>query len=370
MIYNNNIEDFGWYEVGNRRYYNKIHALYDHIQNRRSIHWNVNDDVYAQYQWDLEPTQSLEDLYAARARDLRERYDYLVLHFSGGSDSCNILETFIRNKIELDEIITRGSYSHSTGSTGVVAATDIYSECLTQAAPLAQWAKDTHFPHMKVSVVETSSIILDYYRQNPNWVELGGNGLTPGLCIKSNIELIEPGWQKLADRGLKVAHIYGVDKPQIYRHKQHFYTRWKDIVLGEFNSSRTNHSDLPQYVECFYWGKHAVLLQIKQLHVLKNYIKQHNIPDAVFDTLAGRSYENFVASVIYNRTLPLTIEHLKDPGKSSIQSKDSWFAKDVYSDAYINWKKGVDYVSTLLSEEWIRPHGLRGIWSKVYNLGT
>jgi len=370
MIHDHNIEDFGWYDVGNRRYYNKIHALYDHIQNRQPIHWNVNDDVYAQYQWNQEPTQSLEELYAARARDLRDRYDYLVLHFSGGSDSCNVLETFIRNRIDLDEIITRGSYSHSTGSTGVVSATDIYSECLTQAAPLAQWAKDTHFPHMKVSVVETSSIILNYYRQNPAWSELGGNGLTPGMCIKNNIDLINPNWQKLADRGLKVAHIYGADKPQIYRHKQNFYTRWKDIILGEFNSVRTNHSDLPQYIECFYWGKQTVLMQIKQLHVLKNHIKQHNLADSVFDTYLGRDYENFVAPIIYHRTLPLTIYHLKDSAKSVIQDRDAWFSKDNYSDAYLTWQKGVEHISSLLGPDWIERRGIKGLWSKAYNLGT
>ena len=369
-MYDNNIEDFGWYEVGNRRYYNKIHALYDHIQNCQPIHWNVNDDVYAQYQWNQEPTQSLEELYAERARNLRERYDYLVLHFSGGSDSCNILETFIRNRIDLDEIITRGSYSHSTGSTGVVAATDQYSECLTQAAPLAQWAKNTHFPHMKVSVVETSSIILDYYRQNPDWAESGGNGLTPAMCIKSNIDLIDPGWQKLADRGLKVAHIYGADKPRIYRHKQHFYTRWQDNILGEFNSIRTNHGDLPQYIECFYWGKQAVLMQIKQLHVLKNHIKKHNLADSVFDVSRDREYENFVASVIYHRTLPLTIEHLKGSGKSVIQSRDAWFAKDAYSDAYINWQKGMEYVTSQLSTDWCEYGKIKGLRSKVYNLGV
>jgi len=370
MIHDHNIEDFGWYEVGNRRYYNKIHALYDHIQNRLPIHWNVNDDVYAQYQWNQEPTQSLEELYAARARDLRERYDYLVLHFSGGSDSCNILETFIRNRIDLDEIITRGSYSHSTGSTGVVAATDIYSECLTQAAPLAQWAKDTHFPHMKVSVVETSSIILDYYQQNHAWAEMGGNGLTPGMCIKSNIDLIDPYWQKLADRGLKVTHIYGVDKPKIYRHKQNFYTRWQDSLLGEFNSARTINSDHPQYIECFYWGTRAVPLQIKQLHVLKNHIKQHNLADSVFDIAQGRAYENFVASVIYNRTLPLTVEHLKDKSDSIIQDKDIWFAKDQHSDPYLSWQKGVEYISSQLGAEWMGSRGLKGVWSKPYNLGN
>jgi len=370
MMYDNNIEDFGWYEVGEQRYYNKIHALYDHMENRKPIRWNVNDDIYSKYQWNQEPAQSLEELYGERAKYLRNRYDYLVLHFSGGSDSCNILETFIDNKIDLDEIVTRGSYSQSRLTTGVVAATEQYSECLTQALPLAQWAKDTHFPHVKISVVDTSNIILDYFRKNPNWADFGGAGLTPGMCVKSNLDLIDPHWKTLADRGHKVAHIVGVDKPKIFRHNQYFYTRWTDLDLGEFNSSRTTHDDYPQYIECFYWGRNAVNLQIKQLHVLKNYIKANNIPDGMFDPTQGRIYENFVASVIYNRTLPLISEHLKDPGQSLIQAKDAWFSKDTHDDAYVNWTKGTEYIGTKLSSEWFQKNKIKSFYSKPYNLGT
>jgi len=111
-------------------------------------------------------------------------------------------------------------------------------------------------------------------------------------------------------------------------------------------------------------------MQIKQLHALKNHIKQHNLADSVFDTSRGRDYENFVASVIYHRTLPLTIEHLKDSGKSAIQAKDAWFAKDTYSDAYINWQKGMEYVTSQLSTDWCEYGKIKGLWSKVYKLGV
>jgi len=50
-------------------------------------------------------SESLDFLYALRARQLREKYDYLVLYFSGGADSTNILKTFIDNNIFLDEIV-------------------------------------------------------------------------------------------------------------------------------------------------------------------------------------------------------------------------------------------------------------------------
>lgn len=372
MHYDNNLNDFSWYEVGDRKFYNKAQALFEHLQTRHPIRWNLNDDVYSQYDWTKEPAKSLDQLYAERAQGLRDRYDYLVLHFSGGSDSCNILETCIKNNIFIDEIITRGAYEHVPSKSGVITAYEHYAECLTQAWPLMQWVKNTHWPNVKLTVIETSKIINDYFAKNPNWIEQGGNGLSPGMAIRANHDLLTPDWQKITESGRKVAHIYGADKPKLFKHKNSYYTRWLDKSFSEFNTDRIGTSQLPQYIEFFYWGRNAVELQIKQLHTLKNYIKSHNVNFEQYSKDPnGREYEDFVASIIYNRTLPLYSVHLKDEGSTIIQAKDAWFAKDLQGDGYKNWKRGVDYFKTLVPEEYkdSNSNGIVGLWSKPYNLG-
>jgi len=374
-MYDHNLDDYGWWEVDNRIHYNKVQAIFDHESSKQPIRWNYNDTNYDQYQWNVEPTQTLKELYAQRARQLRSQYDYLVLHFSGGSDSGNVLETFINNGIHIDELLIRGSYSQSSQKTGRVSAADQYAECLTQALPLAQWAKDHHYPHLKITVVDTTELINNYFAKTPNWIENNISGLSPGFFVKNDLDEISPHYKVLTDQGKHVAHILGAEKPQIHRHKHVFYTQWQDTHLASFIITRGTKSQYPQFTECFYWGRNAVTMQIKQLHVLKNYIKANNVPDHVFNPNNGRSTERFVAGVIYDRKLPLISEHEKESGNSILLERDVWFAKDPHSVAYQNWRKGVEYLETVLPKNWhnetgLQKKGIKGIYSKPRNLGV
>lgn len=374
-MYDNNLDDYGWWEVGGRIHYNKVQAIFDHQATKQPLRWNYNDEIYDQYQWHVEPSQTLPELYAARANQIRNRYDYLVLHFSGGSDCTNILETFIKNNIPLDEVLIRGSYSQAKIQTGRVLAADIYSECMTQALPLAQWVKKHHYPHLKITVVETTKMIQNYFDKTPDWVENHISGLSPSFFVKNDLDEISPHYKVLADQGRSVAHILGVDKPKIYRHKNFFYTRWQDKHLTGFIVTRGTKSQYPLFVECFYWGTNAVTLQIKQLHVLKNYIKANNVPDFMFDPVNGRPTERLIASIIYDRKLPLISEHEKEPATSIVFDRDAWFLKDRHSTAYHNWRRGVEYLVTVLPKEWsddigFWKGGIKGIYSKPRYLGS
>ena len=374
-MYDHNIDDYGWWEVGDRVHYNKIQAIFDHDLSKQPIRWNYNDADYDQYRWDLEPAQTLKELYAQRAWQLRNQYDYLVLHFSGGSDSVNVLETFIDNGIHIDELVIRGSYSQTGKKIGRMSAADTYAECLTQALPLAQWAKDHHYPHLKITVVDTTELINNYFAKTPNWIENNISGLTPGFFVKNDLDEISPHYKVLANQGKRVAHILGAEKPQLYRHKHVFYTRWIDTQFALFIITRGTKSQYPQFIECFYWGRNAVTMQIKQLHVLKNYIKVNLVPDAVFDPKNGRPTQRFIASVIYDRKLPLITEHDKEPGGSILAHRDAWFAKDPHSEAYQNWHKGVGYLETVLPKSWHHDKGfwtsgVKGMWSKPRYLGA
>jgi hypothetical protein len=372
MNYDNNIDDVCWYEVGNRRYYNKLEALFDHINSKQPMYFNVNDEEYSKYDWTLEPETSLDELYTRRARQIREKYDYLVLHFSGGSDSCNILEICIRNNIFIDEIITRGSYRFSSGATGFLSTEDSYSEVLTQGLPLALMAKEKYSPHMRVTISETSEILDNFYKNNPDWFEQGcTGGFTPSNILRSNKDLTGPHWRVLAESGKKIAHIFGADKPKIYRHKDYFYTRWIDKTLAQFNSVKYGNDPHPQYTECFYLGKHAVDIQIKQLHVVKNYIKNNPVDPVECHPDSGRLYEDFIAKLIYHRTFPLICVHGKDDSTTPIAKRDSWFSKDQFSDAYKNWERGVEYLQNSLPPQYLdSKKDLAGIWSKTYFLGA
>ena len=61
-------------------------------------------ELYDNYDWTIEPTQSWKDVLKEHAQKLRDTHKYVRLWYSGGSDSQTILNTFIENDIHLDEI--------------------------------------------------------------------------------------------------------------------------------------------------------------------------------------------------------------------------------------------------------------------------
>ena len=197
-MYDHNLDDYGYYQLGNARYFNKVQAILDSDRCQWPLRWNYLDQEFDQHDWTQEPDVSLEDLYAARARDIRERYDYLVLHFSGGSDSANILETFVDNGIHLDEVLIRGSYDQTDRiRSGIVSAQNNYSECLVQSLPLAEWVRDNHMPHLRITVVETTNLILDYFANTPDWAEHSSGMLSPNAAVKGTLDSLAPHYRTL-----------------------------------------------------------------------------------------------------------------------------------------------------------------------------
>ena len=98
-------EKLGYYHAGGQKFSSKIAAALHSIKTNTKLHWNFNDEIFSKHDWSKEPLSTLDELYDARSRELREKYDYLILSYSGGSDSHNILMSFIRQGLHLDEII-------------------------------------------------------------------------------------------------------------------------------------------------------------------------------------------------------------------------------------------------------------------------
>ena len=102
-----NSDIFGFYQVSNYKTYSKLEAIdYKNVYGG-NIHWNFNDELFSSVDWTNEPQSSLWDLYKQRVKQIREKYDYCVLWYSGGSDSHNILHAWLDSGYKLDEIATK-----------------------------------------------------------------------------------------------------------------------------------------------------------------------------------------------------------------------------------------------------------------------
>ena len=100
-----NSDRLGYYLVGWKKFYNKTLALMESKKTGYEVTWSFNENIYGSIDWSIPIETPLFEIYKQRAQQLRDKYDYLMLYYSGGADSGAILRTFVENNIFIDEIV-------------------------------------------------------------------------------------------------------------------------------------------------------------------------------------------------------------------------------------------------------------------------
>jgi hypothetical protein len=93
------------YRVGDEIIYNSILAKFRSYQTGKSTSFYCNDLANDQLDWTTDPELTIDQLMDQYARQLRANYDYIVLTYSGGTDSKTIYDVFVRNNLHIDEIV-------------------------------------------------------------------------------------------------------------------------------------------------------------------------------------------------------------------------------------------------------------------------
>jgi hypothetical protein len=104
-------DKLGYYTVNDKKFYGKLDAVLYANSAKSDISWNFNKEIFNTVNWTEEPETSLLDFYKARAVQIREEYDYIILMCSGGADSTNMLYSFLKNGIHVDEVIVAAPLS-------------------------------------------------------------------------------------------------------------------------------------------------------------------------------------------------------------------------------------------------------------------
>jgi hypothetical protein len=258
------------YQVGEEKFNNKMMAVLKASEKKLPIKWIFHDNVWDNFSKNnlhLLGKHSLDYLYAQRAKQLRETYDYLILHYSGGSDSHNILMTFLNNNIPIDEIFVRRSEKVDskmyTPNCIDTSAKNIFSEWDYVIKPQLDWIKNNR-PNIKITLGDQFSIdpttiyndstMIDRFGQFTGWVEMG----RCSLIVESD--------RKLTDQGKKVANIYGVDKPMVIIKDKKFYMFFTDNAVDCANkTSGSGNSEL------FYYATDMPILIFEQAYSMYKY---------------------------------------------------------------------------------------------------
>ncbi len=276
-------DKFGYYEVGNRRSYSKLEAA-EWGQPR----WHFNDEIYSAIDWTIEPTTNLYELYKMRAKQIREEYDHVVLFYSGGADSHNMLKAWLDADCKIDEICTYWDMPSTNDPNSIQNA-----EIIKVVLPHVESLKATlpyEFMHTKIDMMEINQLAftdksIDFqYNMNFWWVAYA--------LSKSKFRETIPHWKSMIAAGKKVVFVYGMEKPWLMYEPavKKYYSVFQDMLddNGSLPYMQRNMKN-GWFDEFFYWTPDFPLITIKQCHILKNFVTTV-LEDAYYDTLGPDDY--------------------------------------------------------------------------------
>jgi hypothetical protein len=354
-------KDLGYYVCNGVEFQSKIDALIYATTADKEVHWMFHNDLFQQYSWEIEPQESLDYFYDKRARELREQYDYIVLSYSGGSDTNNILEAFLRQGLLIDEIIT----NHITKATSAITVLDpnvrnswnFAAEHELQAVPRLKYISEKS-PRTKITILDVSDIVLNSMNQfdDVDWVLKRNEHLSIGMLFRYNYFHFA-NIKKQFDKNLKVAIIVGLEKPKTCISQDGLYMSFMDTVanittINEFNSDYDNVK-----VEMFYWSKDCLPMLCKQAHTIKKWLEENPkmmLYWRLHATINGVYFDaGDLNRLVHEKVLPNVVYTTWD--KKWFQTNksiflwntdfDTWFRKDPNLNRHKElWKRGVSFL--------------------------
>ena len=278
----NNKDHFGFYQVGNFCTYSKLEALEKSKQSGQPVDWNFNRAAFNRINWQIEPTGNLDFYYSVRAQQIRDKYDYIVLWFSGGADSHNVLNTFVNNNIFIDEIAQYHSLEGAQGNKKTMMNKEVFETSAPITVDLIQnnpTYKNTVHRLVDISQIITKVNLFDnnkwdyFYKVNTY--------LSPGALSRSYIREIIPAYQDLINAGKKLCFLWSLEKPAVSKENQQWIFSFKDGFDHVVSARSQQLNRQWEYDEFFYWSPELPELVCKQAHVVKRYLE--NISDQDVD---------------------------------------------------------------------------------------
>lgn len=351
----------GYYLVNDSIYYNKFQALMEARRTNAQIRWFFNEDKFIPFPWHVEPSESINEIYRRRAQQLRDRYDYIRVEASGGSDSNTVIFSFLLNNIPLDEVVYRYpkiADRHTTTNIVDQRPENSLSEWELAAQPLLKWIA-TNYPQTKISIIDYSESVADpKFGKNESWIFETKNYISPSYCMGKFDNNVED-FLHIADHGSKMCIIYGAEKPKIFIKDDKFFVYFVDNHTGHTTPSVGDYTNITN--EPFFWTPDMPELIAKQAHLVKNWMEQpanNKFADAVrwplHTSIKTRTlYEQIVRSIVYPHFDVNTFQTTK-PLVNITNEMDAWFFENYKDTAvYSVWKEGIDYLTTNIDPEYI-----------------
>lgn len=252
-----------FYQVQDRKFLNKVDALRyaSTIPNLtpRQVKFYFHHNAWNNFDRNLLGKISLRELYKQRALQIRENYDYLVLYYTGGPDSHNILRTFLDNNIPLEEVVVKwpkklidsGLY---TPNTTDLSAKNFVSEWdFVIKHELKKLAAE--HPKIKITINDyVENISSGYYNEDTFALQNHMHSAINLLRMQTFTEA------EKNPKGKRVCGITGLDKPLLVNHNGAAWMYFSDDII------MSQPKLIGSYRENFYWTPEFPLLTMEMAY--------------------------------------------------------------------------------------------------------
>ena len=267
------------------------------------------------YDWTKEPIETWEEILKNRLQWYRDKYSYLALSYSGGADSQVILDTALKHKIKLDEIII---FSTNLEGLGKEFHAHLNWEIEQVALPTLESINLSSIGDPSISVWQMDS-----------W-DLLKQGYTENFVFNHSSRTYEKYSSSLCGIAVEPlnkqgAILRGTTHPTVLYDKvlDKFYTEIWDsdnFICG--NQTDNKYS--------FFTSPEAPWVHAKQCHVMKNYLREHKLFS--FTAARQRNYRKIFQTLLRTRVLNRKSPFFgkKHTGKLNLSPKALAFAKHMY----------------------------------------
>jgi len=249
-----------WYiEHQGRKFFTLNDAVETLKDNFKDSYLNFYDDEFSKFDWSIEPVESFEDLKKIRAQQIRDSYDYVRIFASYAADSGTVVNAFLKNNLQIDEIVNYVSKWENN-------LTSLEQEHHTLFVPkIKEFLKETQKTIITVSEITADTVAKFMSCKNPN-----RSGILPS---RANLTQINERFFL----NKKVVDVYGDLKPAVFIYKGRFSTGFSLPYVHDLLSRNCFGA-----VD-FFTTPDFPKLHIKQCHLLKNAIKKY-LPNLVLDS--------------------------------------------------------------------------------------
>jgi hypothetical protein len=302
----------------------------DAIASRKRCSFYYYDHQMALVDWKTSPPESLDTLYKMRAQQIRDKYKYVILCYSGGHDSTNVLETFYYNNIHIDEIVVVGAFSQDDfKGSDLNHNGEIYENVFPTLDQL-------HLPNTKITVVDYTKWFND--PMNFTMIKEYGNEWTKYIGGFRSVHTLF--WRDLkkfighADAN-DTAYIMGADKVYVeWDRDTRPYVYFTDLSFLDYGS---NYEDENFKRVNFYTDTDPITIDItrKQAHMVHEIYK---INPAIMND------PNFLNKCLYNLKHPLKFISPKSRF-SSLSARDAYMLSSKNSEMFSWFKEGIGTIN-------------------------